>query len=271
MGRVLAGLDFAPGDEVLTAELEHPGLHGPLIAARERFGIAVREVPIERIAEAVGPQTRLIACSHVTWTGGSYAPTLLGVPDDVPVLLDGAQGVGAVPVDVTALGCAFYAGAGQKWLCGPVGAGMLWVSPAWRERLAPTAPVYANLEDPGAGLSGRIWPDARAHDAGSIPLESTEAAMAAHDTLAAFGWEQVHERAATLAARLGDMLRDAGREVAPRDATTLVSWRSDDPEAEALRLRERGVIVRHFPGLPFVRASVGAWNDESDLERLVSA
>ncbi len=52
------------------------------------------------------------------------------------MLLDGAQGVGAVPVDVRALGCDAYAGAGQKWLCGPDGTGMLWVSPELRERLS---------------------------------------------------------------------------------------------------------------------------------------
>ena len=271
MGRVLVGLDLAAGYEVLTAELEHPGLQGPLVAARERFGIVIREVPLERLADEVRPDTKLVACSHVAWTSGALAPALDGLPDDVPVLLDGAQGAGAVPVDVEALGCAFYAASGQKWMCGPVGTGMLWIAPAWQERLAAAMPFYANLEEPSAGLAGRPWPDARAHDANSVSLEAVEAAIAAHDALAAFGWEQVHARAASLAARLADLLRDAGRELLPRDATTLVSWRSDDPEAEVLRLREAGVVVRSFPGLPFVRASVGAWNDEADLERLLAA
>ena len=56
------------------------------------------------------------------------------------MLLDGAQGVGAVPVDVSALGCDAYAGAGQKWLCGPDGTGMLYVSARLRERLVGVAP-----------------------------------------------------------------------------------------------------------------------------------
>jgi L-cysteine/cystine lyase len=57
--------------------------------------------------------------------------------------------------------------------------------------------------------------------------------------------------------------------VQPRGRSTLVSWRDDDCENTNLRLAESGVVVRYIPGRNLVRASVGAWNDESDLERLV--
>ena len=97
------------GDEILTSDEEHPGLLGALAAARELRGVAIREVPLPSIAEAVGPRTRLIACSHVGWVSGLLAPAELAEVD-VPVLLDGAQGVGAVEVDVRALGCDAYAG-----------------------------------------------------------------------------------------------------------------------------------------------------------------
>jgi L-cysteine/cystine lyase len=186
-------------------------------------------------------------------------------------LLDGAQGVGAVPVDVGTLGCAFYAGSGQKWLCGPVGTGMLWVSPAWRERLAPIGTTYINLADASLGLDAEPQPDARRYDAPAISAEIAAAAVAAHDVLADDGWPAVHERAASLAATLAAELAGAGRTIAPRGATTLVSWEDDDPEATRDRLAAEGIIVRHLPGTPYVRASVGAWNDESDLERLLAA
>jgi L-cysteine/cystine lyase len=270
MVRVLLGLGLGPGDEVVTAEHEHPGLLGPLAAARERLGIVVREVPLAALADAVSPATRLVACSHVTWTTGELAPPLTDLPPGLPVLLDGAQGVGAVPIDLAALGCAFYAGSGQKWLCGPVGTGMLWVSPAWRERLAAPGPTYMNLEVPADGVAARAWGDGRAHDAGSMALETVSAALGAHDTLAAFGFSALYERARALAADVADRLAAAGRTVAPRGDTTLVSWHSDDAEAEASRLVEAGVVVRSFPGLPLVRASVGAWNDQSDVERLLA-
>jgi len=57
--------------------------------------------------------------------------------------------------------------------------------------------------------------------------------------------------------------------IAPRAATTLVSFEDDDPTATAERLAASGVVVRFLPGTPYVRASVGAWNDEGDLERLL--
>jgi L-cysteine/cystine lyase len=268
IARVVVGLGLGAGDEIVTSTTEHPGLYGPLIAARAR-GAEVREVPLADLREAVGPRTRLVACSHVDWTNGATAPDLTGL--DVPVLLDGAQGVGAVDVDVEALGCSFYAGSGQKWLCGPEGSGMLWVSPAWRERLAPAAPGYLNLAEPGAGLDAEPWPDARAHDAPGVSLETWTAALGAHDVLAGFGWSQVHARATGLAAQLADSLRELGLTVAPRGETTLVSWEAPGAADLPERLAADGIVVRSLPGTPYVRASVGAWNDESDLERLLGA
>jgi selenocysteine lyase/cysteine desulfurase len=268
VGRVIAGLGLGRGDEIVTSDTEHPALYGPLIAARAR-GATVRAVPLAEIRDAVGPDTKLVACSHVDWTTGATAPDLSGL--EAPVLLDGAQGVGAVDVDVRALGCAFYAGSGQKWLCGPEGTGMLWVSPAWRERLAPPTPGYLNLAEPGAGMATEPWPDARAYDAPAMPLEALTAALTAHDVLAQFGWDQIHVRATSMAATLADRLRDRSLTVAPRGATTLVTWESPGSDELPGRLAEQGIVVRNLPGTSFVRASVGAWNDESDLERLLAA
>jgi len=268
--RALAGLDLGPGDEVLTAEDEHPGLLGPLVTLHKRRGIAIRTAPLEAIADAVGPRTALVACSHVSWTTGTLAPAGLAALD-VPVLLDGAQGVGAVPVDVGALGCALYAGSGQKWLCGPVGTGMLWIAPQWAARVAPLGLTYGNLADPGAGLAAEPWPDARRHDAPTIAVEQLEVALAAHEVLDGFGWPAVHERAAALAGELAERLRAAGRRLAPRGASTLVSWHSAEPVDEAQRLAQAGVVVRAIPNTPYLRASVGAWNDSGDLDRLLAA
>jgi len=267
---VLGGLSLRPGDEIITSDEEHPGLLGALAAARELSGVSVREVPLPELAEAVGPRTRLVACSHVGWVSGLLAPAELAELE-VPVLLDGAQGVGAVPVDVPALGCAAYAGAGQKWCCGPDGTGMLWVAPDFRERIAVSRRGYGNLADPNGGIDARLHEDARRFDTMSLSAEAVACALAAIDLLEAFGWSSVYERARTLAASLADQLAARGRAVAPRDDTTLVSFESADAEAERGVLAERGCVVRSIPGRPWLRASVGAWNDENDLERLLDS
>jgi selenocysteine lyase/cysteine desulfurase len=273
MVRVLQALGLKEGDEVLTAPDEHPGLLGPLAALRATAGIVVRTAPLADLANAITRETKLVACSHVGWVSGELAPAELArAADGIPVLLDGAQGAGAVPVDVQELGCAFYAAAGQKWLCGPVGTGMLYVHPAWRDRLALTGVAYANLEDPGAGLEAEPYPDARALDAVSQSPEALTAAGAAFDVLAEAGWPAVHERAATLADELVELLREAGYTVAPRGRATLVAWEAgDDAEAQRDRLAAAGVVVRNLPRTAYLRASVGAWNDQSDLDRLIAA
>jgi L-cysteine/cystine lyase len=266
--RVLSGLELEPGDEIVTSDEEHPGLLGPLSAARAQRGVTVRTVPFAELADAVTPATRLVACSHVSWINGMLAPDFNAL--DIPVLLDGAQGVGAVPTDVGALGCDFYAGSGQKWLCGPVGTGLLYVSPDWTERLRATGPTY-NLDDPRAGLDALPAAGAKRFDTPAQSLEAAVAAATAFVVLASAGWAELHERAATLAETLARSLTDSGRTVAARDRTTLVSWHDDDPPAAKLRLAAAGVVIRDLPGTGLLRASVGAWNDESDLDRLLAA
>jgi selenocysteine lyase/cysteine desulfurase len=269
IAETITGLALGPGDEILTSDEEHPGLLGALSAARELRGVSAREVPLARIADEIRPATRLIACPHVGWMSGTEAPRELA-DVEVPVLLDGAQGVGAVAVDVNALGCDAYAGAGQKWLCGPDGTGMLYVSASLREHLSVSKRCFGNLADPDAGLQARPHEDARSLDSPSLSAEALACALAALGVLASAGWPAVHARARELAATLAARLREHGREVAPRGGTTLVSFTSEDPEGERARLAESGCIVRNIPGRPWLRASVGAWNDEEDLDRLLA-
>ena len=269
IGRVLAGLDLGPGDEIVTSDQEHPGLVGPLIAARLR-GVAVRAVPMRDLADAVGPSTTLVACSHVNWVTGETIPAGL-TQAGVPVVLDGAQGSGAVPVDVKALGCSAYAASGQKWMCGADGTGMLYIAPEFRARVRVIAPSYMSFEDASKGLDASLRDSAAAYDTPSLAREAVAFSLAALRVLEAAGLQAVHARAAALAAELAQRLAGRGRAVSPRGETTLVSFRDPDPPATRQRLFDAGVVVRDLPGTPLLRASVGAWNDASDLDRLLAA
>jgi L-cysteine/cystine lyase len=189
----------------------------------------------------------------------------------VRLLLDGAQGLGALPLDVRALGCDFYAASGQKWLCGPDGSGCLYVRRELCAELDPPWPSYASLAEPARASELAVHAGARRFDMGVTPGPATAWGLAAADLLAEAGIGAVAERATTLARQLGEELTGRGREVAPRDDSTLVAWRSDDAEGDVARLADQGVVVRSLPGRGLVRASVGAWASDGDLERLLEA
>ena len=265
MSTVIAG--FGRGDTIVTSDEEHPGVYGPLGRARER-GAEIRTAPFERIHEAVDAGTTAVVCCHVSWVSGAVAPAeLAGL--DVPVIYDGAQGVGAGPVDVKELRCAAYAGSGQKWLCGPDGSGMLYIDSAYRERVPSLVTSYWNLATPDAGLDAPLHEHGRAWDNAGLSGETSRYALESLAVLGDAGWDAVHARARDLASHLVSKLEQSGRSVWPRGDTTLVSWEDDDPASTRERALEAGVIIRSIPNRPLLRASVGAWNDEDDLERLL--
>jgi L-cysteine/cystine lyase len=139
MGLVTAAIDWRPGDEAVTTDLEHPGVLFPLYVARSRYGIAIRQIAardrsddaiVDAIAATLGPRTRLVSISHVSYRTGQILP-VRAIADVVrrhgaTLLVDGAQSFGAIEVDVAELGCDAYAVPGQKWLCGPEETGALY-------------------------------------------------------------------------------------------------------------------------------------------------
>lgn len=267
---VLSALDLRPGEEILTSDEEHPGLLAPLNEARRRRGIRVRVAPFAELASEIRPQTRLVACSHVSWVSGRVADVEALAAAEPPLLLDGAQGIGAVPAQVRSLGCDFYAGSGQKWLCGPVASGCLYVRRQALDTLATPWPQYASVEEPARALDSPMRPDAQRLDTGTLASTSAAWSLAALELFFDYGLDWMHERGRTLAARLAERLRERGLEVAPRGASTLVSWRDADPAATVKRLAAEGIVVRSIPGFDVVRASVGAWSSEEELERLAA-
>jgi L-cysteine/cystine lyase len=267
---VLSGLELGPGDEVLTTDEEHPGLLAPLGLARRRHGIKVRVVPFSQIAAEVSGGTRLVACSHVSWVSGRIVDAQALAESDVPVLLDAAQALGAVPVDVRALGCDFYAASGQKWLCGPEGSGCLFVREDRLEELLVPWPGYGSLADPEHALEFLPAAGVARLDHGFAAGVRCAWALASLQALGQAGWGWIHDRAASLAAELADRLAGEGLDVWPRGRSTLVAWKVPDAEAEVKRMASAGFIVRSIPALGLVRASVGAWSSEEELESLVT-
>lgn len=266
---VIAGLDLRSGDEIVTSDQEHPGLLAPLGRAHRRHGVKIRVVPFAELPGGVTSATRLIACSHVSWVGGEVADVPALVATGVPVLLDAAQALGAVPINVRELGCDYYAGSGQKWLCGPEGSGALFVRPDRLDDLLVPWPGYGSVADPMNALEFEQAEGVKRLDHGFPAGLRNAWATASLGVFEDAGWDWVYERAASLAAMLADRLRERGLTVWPRGRSTLVSWAAEDADAEVARLAGEGVIVRSIPAFGVVRASVGAWSSEEELERLV--
>ena len=257
---VLAGLDLRPEDEIVTTTEEHFGLLGPVHVSGARV-VAVDPEP-EAILAAVTPRTRLLALSQVLWTSGRVLPVReLRERTGVPVLVDGAQSVGAIPVD--AAGLDFLTISGQKWLCGPDSTGALVVADPERLRIARPSYFSQTAHEPSGTFEPA--PGAARFDPGwlsSAVLAGLLAAIAVRP-----GW--AYDRAAEQAARCRELLAPLA-DVVPGGAT-LVAFRADDPPALVAKLAEERVIVREIPKTGLVRVSCGWWTNEDDLQRLVGA
>ena len=258
---VIAGLGLGANDEVITTDQEHFGLLGPLHASGAR--VVVTQADESALLAAVTPRTRLIAVSHVLWTTGRRLDlAALRRPDGPPLLVDGAQSAGAIPVDLD--GVDFYTVSAHKWLCGPDPSGGLFVRDP--ERLAVALPSAFSPSSHENDGSFAPKDGARRFDSGWIggaSLAGLEAALGVHPD-----WR--YEGAAATAARCRELLMPHVDVVTPSGQSTLVSFRpSGDPTELVSDLAAAGVIVRELPGHDLVRVSCGWWTSEDDLRRLV--
>ena len=267
---VLAGLDLGPDDEIVTTDAEHFGLLGPVHASGARVRVAaVRGRPaaeaLDAILAEVGPRTRLLAVSHVLWLNGHVLPLReLKAAVSAPLLVDGAQSVGAIPVDAEPFD--FYTVSGQKWLCGPTPTGGLYVRDP--ERLRVAGPSYfsqASYEPDGSFVPR---PGAARFEQGWIPA----AFIAGLETAIAIAPEWRFERAREASDLCRERFAEAGFDVVTEPGQgTLVSIRwPGDAGAVAKALLEDDVIVRDLPGTGLIRASCGYWTSDEDITRLVA-
>ncbi|HNQ22856.1 MAG TPA: aminotransferase class V-fold PLP-dependent enzyme [Phycisphaerae bacterium] len=294
MNLVARGLTLHAGDEVLLTTHEHPGGALPWLALEKESGIRVNLVEpgeggddtLGRIAAALTPRTRVVAVSHILCTTGMCLPARKIVQlcreRGITSVLDGAQAVGMIPVDLHELGCDFYVTSGHKWLLGPKGTGMLYIRADARALWRPTQ--VGAWSDVKYDLDEHVLEFRSAADVVEYGTRNTALVCglgAAADFLNVLGMERVAGRGRALALYLRQRLHEvpAVRILTPADegsSASVITFAAKDEAVDvrtwAQPLQERHK-VRTRPvgehGLRALRVCTHIYNTHAEIDRLV--
>jgi selenocysteine lyase/cysteine desulfurase len=278
------GLDLAAGDEVLSTDQEHPGgICAWRLLARRR-GVVVRELPlapalasgpeaiVKLFADAVTARTRVVVFSHVTSGLGVRMPArelcALARERGALALVDGAQAVGQIVVDVAELGCDAYVASPHKWMLAPKGTGFLYVRQGAQERFWTTLASSA-FDDRARGAFRFMQ-----YGTGSVPLvQALQAALRFMDDV---GLARVERWDAALTRRLREGLaripsvrmRSPGD---PRLAAAITTFRVEGVTGKALQdaLWARKVRVRSQGDDKGVRLSAHVYVSPADIDTVL--
>jgi cysteine desulfurase/selenocysteine lyase len=286
-----------PGDELLVTAMEHHADIVPWQMVCDATGAKLRVAPIrddgaldlQALPELLGPRTRMLAVTHVSNVLGTVndvaSVAQLAHARGVPVLVDGAQAVAHLPVDVQALGCDFYVFSGHK-LYGPTGIGVLW----GRAEMLDAMPPYQGGGDMIRSVSFERTtyadPPTR-FEAGTPHITGAVGLAAAIDFVQGLGWDAIaqHERALLERAQSA-LSRIPGLRIygTVPDKIGVISFNIDGLHAHDLGTiaDAEGVAIRagHHCAMPLMkrygvaamaRASLGVYNNADDVHALVRA
>jgi isopenicillin-N epimerase len=265
LNAVLRSLRIRPNEEILTTKHEY----GAIVRTLEFIRANVVLVEPNELVGKIGIRTRAIVVSHIT------SPTALVLPVEeicaaarkagVLSIVDGAHVPGQLPLDIASLGADVYAGNCHKWLCAPKGSGFLWVRAEHQGWIEPLVVSWGYHEDADFG-ERHGWQGTR-DPAAYLAVPKAIEARASFDVEGGRGLADEAER------RLGQLgLRPLRGTRAPLMRALTV--RTSDPDALWRRLVEEHrveVPVYEWEGVALLRVSIGPYNDEADLDRLVAA
>jgi selenocysteine lyase/cysteine desulfurase len=291
IGIVATGLDLKAGDEIIISSRNFPANIFTWLHLRRR-GVRVRVIrpagdhvtPAEVEAE-LSPHTRVVALDWVSYTSGARL-NLTALADlahgrGALLVVDGTQGVGAVPLDLREAPVDALAVAAYKWLLGPYGTGFLYVRPEVQERLDLAVVNWMTVEgsDDFDALPIEEFTLPRAARIFDVPetpnfinLNGLEASL---EFVEQAGVAAVFSHCTRLLDRLAAGLRDRGLQLSdaaqPEHRSTILAFKAESLAAtgavhRALAAEHVAVSLRHG----FIRVSPHLYNTEEDIERLLS-
>jgi cysteine desulfurase/selenocysteine lyase len=276
LGLVAGGIDWKPGDNVVTLGGEFPNqLYLPALVTGR--GVEFREAPWESFYDSIDTRTRLVAISEVNYSTGFRAPieeiSRITHGNGALVFVDGTQSIGALRFDVQQSRPDALAVHAYKWLCGPTGVGFLYIAPALRAILPPNTigwrshRDWRNVDNLHHG-SPVLTDSAERYEGGGLAFGLLDAMAASVEWMLEIGPEAIEQRVLALAASARQRLRNLGAEVLDNGRSQIVAAKfpKQDPSHLARELKARRVLVAARHG--FLRVSPHFYNNESDLDRL---
>jgi cysteine desulfurase/selenocysteine lyase len=283
---VAEGLDWRAGDNIVGAALEFPSNVYPWMNLAHR-GVEYHQAPErdgridpDELLGLCDGRTRLLALSWVQYASGFRSDLArLGAAcreRGILFVVDVIQGLGALPLDVEAAGVDVAAASGHKWLLGPEGAGLLYVSNRVVERLRPARTGWRSAKDPFRWTDYDLtWNEgARRFESGTFNVYGIVALGASLDLLLGAGIEAIAPRVLALADRAARGLADLG--------FTVVSSRRPDETSGIVTAthprHEPGALVKALAGKDVVlaaragrlRFSPHFYNTETEIDRALA-
>jgi selenocysteine lyase/cysteine desulfurase len=286
VGIVAEGLDWRPGDNVVTAQEEYPANVYPWLNLASR-GVELRRVPsrdgrvdLDDLLAAVDGRTRVLTISWVEYASG-FRHDLQAIGEacrqrGVLFFVDAIQGLGVLPLDVSRTPIDFLAADGHKWLLGPEGAGVFWIRRDLVERLHPVGVGWHSVVGAWdfANIDFRLKPNAGRWEGGSLNIAGITALGASLEMLLQIGIENLAVRILELTDHLCTRVERTGWTVhGPRhqaERSGIVSLQApagQEPAATVRRLRQQSVVVNHRAGR--LRFSPHAYNTFDEVDRLL--
>ncbi|MCX6047173.1 MAG: aminotransferase class V-fold PLP-dependent enzyme [Chloroflexi bacterium] len=289
---VANGIDWQPGDNLILSTHEHPGNRIPWYNFVQRYGVQLRfvnvvhdeEQMLHEFEQLIDARTRLVSISHVSRRTGQRLPvkalTEIAHQREVPVLLDGAQSFGAIPVDVHALGCDFYAFSGHKYMMASQGTGGFYVR---RDRIEWLKPSWiGSHSQKEMDLDGHmtLLDEAKRFEFGTRNLADQIGFGKALDIWAEIGWANVFAAIAAYTDRLKAALLTVPNLIVEtplpyEQSSGIVTFNIPGIGAAALsaRLLDRDHILTSTleANSDSLRISTHVFNNDEEIARLVAA
>jgi L-cysteine/cystine lyase len=282
------GINWQAGDHLLLTDCEHHAVIAIAQAIQQRFNVEVTTCPILNAANPTAviqqhlrPNTRLVVISHILWNTGEVLEVdkiaQMCSANNTRLLVDAAQSVGTLPLNLTELGVDFYAFTGHKWLCGPAGLGGLYVSPSAQESLQPTFVGWRSVTTDVSGQPQNLQPHGERYEIATSDyslMAGLRHAIALHNQWgnAVTRYQQILQNSEYLWRKLSQLKQVKCLLNSP-PPSGLVSFQLTNQKSQTQlvkHLETQGLFVRTISYPDSIRVCVHYFTLESEMDQLVA-